>query len=144
MTADRWRLIEDLFAQAIDRPHSERQTFLQQACQGDADLRREIETLLDADAPGQNLIELPLPESDMSGRRIGPYRLLRLIGHGGMGAVYLGVRDDDQYRKQVAIKLLKRGTDTDFDVEPVPPGEADSGESRTSFHRPATRRWRHR
>jgi tetratricopeptide (TPR) repeat protein len=40
--------------------------------------------------------------------------LIRLIGHGGMGAVYLGIRDDDQYQKQVAIKLLKRGMDTDF------------------------------
>jgi len=114
MTADRWRLIEDLFAKALEYPHPERQTFLQHACQGDADLQREIESLLDADAPGERLIELPLQDSDMSGRRIGPYRLIRLIGHGGMGAVYLGVRDDDQYRKQVAIKLLKRGMDTDF------------------------------
>ena len=49
------------------------------------------------------------PES----RRIGPYRLIRTIGHGGMGTVYLGVRDDDAFQKRVAIKVLKRGTDTD-------------------------------
>src|SRR6185436_17674912 len=61
---------------------------------------------------GQDLLEEP--EQDLAGRRIGPYRLTRLLGHGGMGAVYLGVRDDDQYQKQVAIKLLKRGMDTDF------------------------------
>src|SRR5262245_37471142 len=51
---------------------------------------------------------------DMIGRRIGPYRLVFVIGHGGMGAVYLGIRDDDQYQIRVAIKLLKRGMDTDF------------------------------
>ena len=51
---------------------------------------------------------------DMAGRRIGPYRLVRLLGRGGMGSVHLAVRDDDQYRKEVAIKLLKRGMDTDF------------------------------
>jgi non-specific serine/threonine protein kinase/serine/threonine-protein kinase len=45
--------------------------------------------------------------------RLGPYRLIREIGHGGMGAVYLGVRDDDAYQKRVAIKVLKRGMDTD-------------------------------
>jgi tetratricopeptide (TPR) repeat protein len=52
--------------------------------------------------------------SDMTGRRVGPYQLSGLIGHGGMGSVYLGVRDDDHYSKQVAIKLMKRGMDTDF------------------------------
>jgi len=45
--------------------------------------------------------------------RLGPYRLIREIGHGGMGTVYLGVRDDDVYQKRVAIKVLKRGMDTE-------------------------------
>jgi eukaryotic-like serine/threonine-protein kinase len=45
--------------------------------------------------------------------RVGPYRLIREIGHGGMGTVYLGVRDDDAYQKRVAIKVLKRGMDTE-------------------------------
>ena len=44
---------------------------------------------------------------------VGPYRLIREIGHGGMGTVYLGVRDDDAFQKRVAIKVLKRGMDTD-------------------------------
>ena len=57
---------------------------------------------------GQDAAAEP-PES----RRIGPYRLIRTIGHGGMGTVYLGVRDDDAFQKRVAIKVLKRGTDTD-------------------------------
>ena len=45
--------------------------------------------------------------------RLGPYRLIRELGHGGMGTVYLGVRDDDAFQKRVAIKVLKRGMDTD-------------------------------
>ena len=45
--------------------------------------------------------------------RLGPYRLIREIGHGGMGTVYLGVRDDDAFQKRVAIKVLKRGMDTE-------------------------------
>ncbi len=48
-----------------------------------------------------------------SGRRIGPYRLVREIGHGGMGAVYLAVRDDDAFQKRVAVKVLRRGMDTE-------------------------------
>jgi serine/threonine-protein kinase len=47
----------------------------------------------------------------MSGRRIGPYRVVQLLGHGGMGAVYLAARADEQYEKQVAIKLVKPGMD---------------------------------
>lgn len=47
------------------------------------------------------------------GRRIGPYRVIREIGHGGMGTVYLAVRADDQFQKRAAIKLVRRGMDTD-------------------------------
>jgi len=115
VTGERWRLIEDLFTQALERPASDRQAFLDQVCQGDQDLRRELESLLECDAPDQRLVDVPeMQDEDMAGRRIGPYRIIRLIGRGGMGAVYLGVRDDDQYQKQVAIKLLNRGMDTDF------------------------------
>ncbi len=123
MTTERWRQIEDVFSQALDHPAAERARFLDQACQDDADLRREVESLLACDAPDKKLVEIPAEfaqgrerqgADNLAGRRIGSYRLVRLLGHGGMGAVYLGVRDDDQYQKQVAIKLLKRGMDTDF------------------------------
>ncbi|MGC4051415.1 MAG: serine/threonine-protein kinase [Paludibaculum sp.] len=120
MNSERWRLIEGIFAEAVECPAAERSNFLDQACGADIELRRELESLLACDAPEHQLIELPsaMPEleddTELAGRRVGPYRLIRLIGHGGMGAVYLGVRDDDQYQKQVAIKLLKRGMDTEF------------------------------
>lgn len=117
VTAERWREIEKLFAQAIEHPLSERKSFLDHACGEDEDLRRELESLLDCDDPEECLVNVPVLASvgpDMAGRRIGAYRVDHLIGHGGMGSVYLGVRDDDHYRKQVAIKVLKRGMDTEF------------------------------
>jgi eukaryotic-like serine/threonine-protein kinase len=124
MTAERWRLIGSLFAQAVELSPGELQPFLDRVCDGDAELKRELESLLACDTPGERLIDVPTDfhaleddaasHPDIAGERIGPYRLIRRIGHGGMGAVYLGTRDDDQYQKQVAIKVLKRGMDTDF------------------------------
>src|ERR1044072_5767184 len=103
MTTDRWRQIEDIFAQAVECLPPDRAQFLNRACQGDEDLRREVESLLACDAPDERLVEMPeeftaMPSGDgesgpdMAGRRIGAYRLIRLIGRGGMGAVYLGGR----------------------------------------------------
>lgn len=123
MTADRWRQIEDIFNQAVEQPLGARAQFLHYACGSDAELRREVESLLACDAPDEELINV-LGDAEatlsaemdpgLAGRRIGSYRLTRWLGNGGMGSVYLGVRDDDQYQKQVAIKLLKRGMDTSF------------------------------
>jgi serine/threonine protein kinase/predicted negative regulator of RcsB-dependent stress response len=56
----------------------------------------------------------PTQAESIAGRHIGPYQVVRELGHGGMGAVYLAVRADDQFKQQVAIKLIKRGMDTDF------------------------------
>jgi serine/threonine-protein kinase len=53
------------------------------------------------------------PEGSEAGRPVGSYRILSEVGHGGMGAVYLAVRDDDEFKKRVAIKLLRRGMATD-------------------------------
>jgi len=86
-------------------------------------MRAEVDDLLrSAEHQGEaSALESPLSpnqagEKDapdpMVGQRIGPYRLVRALGHGGMGAVYLGVRDDQQFQKRVAIKLVKRGMDT--------------------------------
>ena len=126
MRPERWNQIEGLFLQAIELPAKEREGFLDDVCNGDESLRRELNSLLACDVPETPLVNgsfLPPNSvaadatssvtSDMAGRRIGPYRLLRLLGHGGMGSVHLAVRDDDHYRKEVAIKLLKRGMDTD-------------------------------
>jgi serine/threonine protein kinase len=124
MTPERWQQVKELLESALEREPSQRAAFLEEACAGDAELRKEVESLLSFHEQAESFIETPAvkitPElfTDqatelMVGRHIGPYKILREIGHGGMGAVYLAVRDDDQYQKRVAIKLVKRGMDTD-------------------------------
>jgi serine/threonine protein kinase len=124
VTHDRWQQIEELFQLALEREAKERSVFLDEACAGDPDLRREVESLLEYDETASSFMETPAFEAaselltdngaeSMVGRRIGSHKVTREIGHGGMGAVYLAIRADDEYRKQVAIKLVKRGMDTD-------------------------------
>ena len=123
MTPERWQRVEELFRTLIDRPADEREAYLTSVCDGDQELRREVLSLLARDT-NEDLIQDQIvsaalslttgAKSDLTGERIGPYRLIRLIGRGGMGAVYEAVRDDEQFQQQVAIKLIKRGMDTDF------------------------------
>jgi len=69
MTTERWRQIEDLFAQALERPAAERQAFLDEVCRGDQDLRSELESLLECDAPDQLLGDMPaIRDEDLAGR----------------------------------------------------------------------------
>jgi hypothetical protein len=121
MPDDNWDRIQEIFLEAADLRAPERAAFLERACNGDEFLRSEVEALLRSDSRGPSaldatveieaaaLLERPL----RSGTRLGPYRLLEEIGRGGMGSVYLAERDDDQFRKQVAIKVVRRGMDTD-------------------------------
>ena len=122
MTPERWHQIETIFHAAADRPPADRAGFLDRACGDDAELRGEVDSLLAQNvvdsvlqAPILNAAESVTREAEDArvGQRLGFYKLTGVIGQGGMGTVYLGVRDDDQYRKQVAIKLVKRGMDTD-------------------------------
>jgi serine/threonine-protein kinase len=122
MAPDRWQHILEVFNVAAERDSADRDAYLDDACADDADLRAEVASLLatyDEDPafledPAARIPEPPAEvEETMEGQRAGPYKILRCIGEGGMGAVYLALRDDDQYRKQVALKLVKRGMDTD-------------------------------
>jgi serine/threonine protein kinase/tetratricopeptide (TPR) repeat protein len=123
MEPERWRQIEDLFHSALNCEPGRRVAFLNSACAGDASLRQEIESLLSSYEKG-SFTETPafaegvklLEESEarsLAGQNIGPYRVIRMIGQGGMGAVYLAARADQAFQKEVAIKLIKRGQDTD-------------------------------
>jgi len=117
---EKWDQVKELFALALDRDPEERSGFLREACAGDDSLRTEIESLLSSfdgaptfleDGPVADLVSTQ--SRALTGRRIGSYRILREIGHGGMAVVYLAERADDQYRKRVAIKMLKPGTQRD-------------------------------
>src|SRR5262245_39981705 len=127
MRVERWSQIEELFLRAIEVPAEQRGEFLEEVCGGDESLRRELESLLACDAPERPLVSATFLSAsqrevvgsedgtvEMAGQRIGPYRVVRLLGSGGMGSVYLAVRDDDHFQKEVAIKLLKRGMDWDL------------------------------
>lgn len=117
---EKWDQVKELFTLALERDPEERSDFLRQACAGDDSLRSEVESLLSSfdgtatfleDCPAADL--LSAQSRAMAGRRIGAYRIIREIGHGGMAVVYLGERDDQNYRKQVAIKMVKPGIDTE-------------------------------
>jgi serine/threonine protein kinase/tetratricopeptide (TPR) repeat protein len=117
---EQWDRVKELFALALERDPGERSGFLHQACGDDDSLRTEIESLLSSfdgaatfleDCPAADLMSAQA--SALVGRRIGAYRVIRECGHGGMAVVYLAERADDQYRKRVAIKMLKPGTNRD-------------------------------
>lgn len=127
MNALRWERLKAVFAEAIQCDTTiARAAFVRDALADDATLREEAESLLaqarlllqEADDPFEQCADeaaIALRRHDPSqvGRRIGAYEIRREIGRGGMGTVYLAERADGQFQKQVAIKLLKRGTDTD-------------------------------
>src|SRR4051794_21377686 len=101
--AERKHQVEQLFLDAADLPLQDRPAFLASACGGDVELRQEVESLLEydsQDAPGIAAIvdqEVSGITSAMrSGDRVGPYQILRELGHGGMGTVYLADRADNQ------------------------------------------------
>ena len=117
---EKWDQVKELFTLALERDPEERSDFLRRACGADDSLRAEIESLLSSFDDAPTFLE-DSPAADLSsaqssaiaGRRIGAYRIIRECGHGGMGIVYLAERADDQYRKRVAIKMLKPGINKD-------------------------------
>ncbi len=118
MDAERWRAVDALFERVLQLPAVERGAFLDKACADDADLRLQVERLLAADDRAETFLELsPLlqelggafVEDAPAGARFGHYRIERLLSRGGMGTVYLATRDDGQFERQVALKLLRPG-----------------------------------
>ena len=132
-------MIEELFEAASEMPAAERSAFVEGRAEGDADLAKEVNKLLASLDSADEFIESPVwTDSDflntsakkelsksldsqfpggvdeLVGRKIGVYKLTRQIGRGGMGAVYKAERADGEFQQTVAIKLIKRGMDTDF------------------------------
>ena len=128
MTPERWRQVEEIFQTALDLSPDERTKYVIETCGADDSLRRDVQLLLSQHDSAGELLEEPLyantelgmlesfiDEKDpMIGRRLGAYRIEREIGRGGMGAVYEAIRADNEFNKRAAIKLVKRGMDTDF------------------------------
>ena len=127
MDDERWRRLEDLFLRAVPLQGGEREAFLGAAGAGDPDLLRRLREMLAHDGQSADLLGDAVAQAAAGaaeeaaraagggagdggagvspGQRIGTYQVVRELGHGGMGAVHLAVRADDQYRKQVAIKV---------------------------------------
>jgi serine/threonine-protein kinase len=102
-SGDRWRQVCGLFDGAAALPKGERAAYLQRECGDDADLRRQVELMLDSELA---------PVEMEPGQLIGPYRLEAEVGRGGMGTVWRAERVDGGFQQTVAIKLIKRGMDT--------------------------------
>jgi eukaryotic-like serine/threonine-protein kinase len=120
MTTKRWNKIQTVFEAVLDVSGRERHTYLQELCSGDDELYREVTSLLEADEHVHALLEgLAIDAVGLSyeqqylGKRIGPYRIIKQIGSGGMSYVFLAEREDGQFEQQVAIKLIKRGMESD-------------------------------
>ncbi len=119
----RWERMAAIFLRALDADPAARRTLVEREAGGDDTLRDELLAMLDAHGDDRALaVERGLLADDDGGRPrdglepgtlVGAYRVERVIGEGGMGTVYLAQRSDDQYRKRVAIKVVRRGMDTD-------------------------------
>jgi len=117
-----WQRIKALLADALEKPAAERHDFIREAAGADPALRERLDALVAAaaredtplDVPPSALVLQALEQAagqSWVGRRLGPWRLLSLIGGGGMGQVYLAERADGQYEQRVAVKLMRDGFD---------------------------------
>jgi serine/threonine-protein kinase len=124
MNSEKWEKAKEIFHAALEKDEEQREAFLQEVCGDDRELRHEVDSLLASFDKAEDFFEgfavasaKELMQSDESaslgGRRIGNYTIIKEIGRGGMGAVYLATRGDDEYKKRVAIKLIKRGMDSE-------------------------------
>src|ERR1700693_5888854 len=111
MSPERWQKIEQLYHTALEREPGGRSVFLDQACQGDVELRREVEArLAQGDAAGDSTVTLLTP-----GAQLGPYQIEAPIGAGGMGSVYRAV--DTRLGRKGAIKICAQQFSGRFERE---------------------------
>jgi len=124
MDKERWKKIEALFHAALERPEDERLEYVRAACDGDVAMYDEVVSLIDSDSRDLSLLDGRAVDAladdaaaeaaaGLEGQRVGPYRIVERIGAGGMGSVYLAERADGQFEQRVALKVIKRGMDTD-------------------------------
>ena len=118
MDQNRWKKIESLFEKAIELNERERIEFLKKECGNDDELFQEINSLLEADLKSHPIFDSPTPTIEIpenlkyEGKIIGSYKVIKQIGLGGMGSVYLAERADGQFEQKVALKLIKPGNNS--------------------------------
>jgi len=128
ITPERWQQIKVVLGRALELEPSRRSAYLDEASASDPSLRVEVERLLAAEQragkdflgdtathPASQAVSSAVSESRV-GLRLGPYKIVEPVGEGGMGTVYRAIRADDQYQKQVAIKLIQAGQASAFIV----------------------------
>lgn len=116
MSKANWEQIKEIFSSALEIDAADRKTFVLEKCGDDTDLRNEVESWLASYAESETFIETPAFShheligngKPVAGRQFGNYRVIREIGHGGMGAVFLAERDDGEFTQQVAIKIIRQ------------------------------------
>lgn len=126
MKTEDWEKVKEILNDALDLPSSERQQFVENRCAELApEIRREVESLMQVEFTAEsffgspavvNFADLLLIEEDpkaLLGAEIGNYKIIRKIGYGGMGVVYLAERNDGMFDKRVALKLLKPELNTE-------------------------------
>ena len=128
MDTQRWQRISTIFDAVIEAQPAMRGQLLDQLCASDVDIRREVDALLAADGSAaqfdakvdsaRNSIAVDWVDADerdsvRSDERFGPWRVLRELGRGGMGVVWLAQRADGQFEQRAALKLIKRGMDSE-------------------------------
>ena len=112
MDSQQWNRIKEIVAEALDLAPAERPAFVKKACGADTVLLKDVNGLLAFDTADDPISKFT-PGDTGAGGRVGPYVIARELGRGGMGVVYLAHRADGQFDQRVAIKLIKRGMDTD-------------------------------
>ncbi len=118
---NRWERLQDVYHAALELPNAEREAFITAQSGDDAEFLNELKALLAHDAETGDLTDLVFDEvgklaeeldADRVGQTLGAYELIELIGSGGMGSVFRARRTDGAFEREAAIKLIKKGMDT--------------------------------
>jgi eukaryotic-like serine/threonine-protein kinase len=123
-----WDAAKRIFHEALEVDEAEREVYLQRACGADARLLAEVRSLLTWDAETEGFLDTPIvkrrplldlqpPASLQAGDLLGTWRILHLIGHGGMGAVYRAERADHAFQRPAAVKVVRRGRESTRIIE---------------------------
>ena len=117
MQQHEWEKVKEVFSAALELPANEREAFLMESCGADEAVRGEVQSLLAAHEEPKNVLELHNYDltsqlqtngNKYVGKRFGAYSILREIGRGGMGAVFLAARADGEFEQQVALKIIRQ------------------------------------